>query len=99
MRGHTSTTIIIILKYGVKTSVLINNLLVSMINSDLHIIVPDAVDQESLQVEQVIGVGQLQQAGELDTGVALRYLTDEPDQGYVAQGHRVLCERRVWRWI
>lgn len=70
-----------------------------MVNSDLHIIVPDAVNQQPLQMEQVVGVGQLQQARELDAGVALRHLTDEPDQGHVTQSHSVLCEGRVWEIV
>ena len=54
-----------------------------MINPDLHIVMPHAVDQESLQMEQVIGMCQLQQPRELDASVALAHLPDKTDQRHV----------------
>jgi hypothetical protein len=66
-----------------------------VVDANLHVVVAHAVDQQSLQVEQVLGGCQLQQSRELDAGVALRHLPDQPHQSHVLQRVRVLRQRGV----
>lgn len=64
-----------------------------MVYTDLHVIVPHAVHQQPLQVEQISAVGHLQQPVELEAGVTLRHLTYETNERHVSQRVHVLGQR------
>lgn len=69
--------------------------LFAVIDADLHVVVADAVHQQTLQVERRREPGQFQQPGELDRLVDLRYLPHETDERHVLQGRDVLLQGRV----
>lgn len=54
-----------------------------MVDSYLHIIMSDAVYQQTLNVEQIVSSGQLQQTRELNTGITLSHLTNKTHQGNI----------------